>query len=88
MHKKQQAQDDYNRRSGLPVAGPSTDHGGSKEFDVDRRLQEMGVVVNDQDLDKVVCILTGSGFIDSQVFKSSTIVIIIGIYFISRRGDS
>lgn len=35
MHKTQQVQDEYNRRNGLPVAGPSSGPGGLEEADVD-----------------------------------------------------
>lgn len=64
----------YNRRNGLPVAGTSADPGSGntsiKEAidNVDGQLAEIGVTVNDRDIDKLVKIIanTSSNFNTSR----------------------
>lgn len=64
FHKTKTIQDDYNRKNGLPVTGPIPVPGCSGELnpdyveeDVDKRLAEIGVEINDGDVDRLVGIL-------------------------------
>lgn len=62
FHKTQGIQDEYNRRNGLPVTGPSLSPGCSgaedEEGDIDKKLAEFGVEIDDSDIDQLIGIVS------------------------------